>query len=340
MRRRIEATGRGFTLVELLVVIAIISILAAMLLPALEEALGAARRVQCMSNFKQLYLGISTFGLDHEDEVPRVNAGAYATMGLAGPGIKSFWSDSDIQDRLANDPHCRWVEQYLDMPWTYDRSADRVSVPGVQVCPGIGYAKEFQPYSPPGGQGATRIGKKFYKNTLIGYGSWLGLYAGQINGRFRYVAELGNANHPSNRPLRLGDLRQPDVDIILVDLLLQYGNQNTFSGNMRLIPHRTGGLPAGVNQAYADGSVRWHAFTTLNTSYKASYSHDRQVAVLFHRDLEATGQYKTWSKTSFNYGGYPHKVWWGPSSSNWNAYWYGVVTHNIYSSIPDYDPLY
>src|SRR6185369_6738433 len=60
----------GFTLIELLVVIAIISILAALLLPALSKAKARGQSIACLNNLKQMQLAWLTYTDDNQDVMP------------------------------------------------------------------------------------------------------------------------------------------------------------------------------------------------------------------------------------------------------------------------------
>jgi len=97
----------GFTLIELLAVIAINGVLVALLLPAVQNALEAARRAQCMNNLKQIGLSLASY----ESSKGCIVTGYISARGpLSMFGVPGYNPDPQTND---NGPGWGWLALLL-----------------------------------------------------------------------------------------------------------------------------------------------------------------------------------------------------------------------------------
>ncbi|QDU61969.1 hypothetical protein Pan216_28350 [Planctomycetes bacterium Pan216] len=131
----------GFTLIELLVVIAIIGVLVGMLLPAVQEAREASRRMSCQNHLKQIGMAMHGYH-DAHNMLPKAdNQGATdPTRTSAGPNIAIL----PYMDQT-------YLQQQYDFNTAYDVAPNdelRDDMPSVFICPS----------NPAGGQVTERTG--------------------------------------------------------------------------------------------------------------------------------------------------------------------------------------
>lgn len=128
--------GAAFTLVELLVVVALVSLLAALLLPALAEARQSGRRVHCASNLRQLSLASSLYWDDHDNVAFRYRGAATNGGDLWWFGWLERWNVGNEGQRAFN-PATGALYPYLGGR-------------GVELCPSFDYANAAFKLKAPG----------------------------------------------------------------------------------------------------------------------------------------------------------------------------------------------
>ena len=153
MSRSMSGKLRGFTLVELLVVIASIGILIGLLLPAVQAAREAARRMQCANQLKQFAPAVQNY-CDANNKLPasRCTAGTYGRMsegvnnsgGNCGYGIH-FALTPYIEQSAAYDAIIASVTTGAPTPWTdQDGSVVDVKIDAF-LCPSDGNSSQPSP---------------------------------------------------------------------------------------------------------------------------------------------------------------------------------------------------
>ena len=219
----------GFTLIELLVVIAIIGVLVGLLLPAVQMAREAARRMSCGNNLKQIGLALHNYETSHRHFPPGYNDVLPSTWGrIPSPGEQisdgenmTAWSwASYILPFMEADAAGNFDTSYR--PWEYflanDISLDVLQQPiSGFMCPSdyagedvnLGSERDIVLYGdpptitqpgpqPPGHSGATIMGSA--RSNYVGNNTWYGWY---LRGRFVGADSMkknqyGNLQTPNN----------------------------------------------------------------------------------------------------------------------------------------------
>lgn len=131
---------KAFTLVELLVVIAIIGVMVGLLLPAVQAAREAARRMQCSNNLKQLGLAIHNYH-DTYDALPRMMGGTPDSAGWVNGLVMllPYMEQGPLWDQISSPNTFDGVNYnaFGATPWTTAYHPWRSNIPGY-LCPSDG----------------------------------------------------------------------------------------------------------------------------------------------------------------------------------------------------------
>jgi prepilin-type N-terminal cleavage/methylation domain-containing protein/prepilin-type processing-associated H-X9-DG protein len=252
MRRKDKKHGsmeiKGFTLIELLVVIAIISILSAILFPVFARARENARRTSCLSNLKQIGIGVMMYVQDYDERYPMnywyggaLDANGHpasdygvtcTAAGLTGQGMPCEMFTDNTGSHQGN-----WVT-WMDIIYPYIKNKQ------VFVCPS----------AKPNGDSSSASAR-------------VGSYG--INAVFGSTAYQNNFDYRSPSPYRttlpLAAIQRPSLVFMIVDSATVYNINTTPLGIRNYITaaptNARYGIQSlhldGMNVMFTDGHAKW-----------------------------------------------------------------------------------
>jgi prepilin-type N-terminal cleavage/methylation domain-containing protein len=225
--RRKKQCRKGFTLIELLVVIAIIAILAAMLLPALASAKEKSKRARCQSNLKQVGYAAILYASDNKDYVPP------AAWDIGWSAYNPILLASNLAAVAS------------DLGFNTNSVVNGVSTgPTIWTCPN-------RPALPNTSGATWALGYQYYGG-IPRWGNYL------------------SASPSKTTTSKAGWMLAADLVINFATAPQQMWSDPTqppTSGWYSLPAHARGSMPAGGNELFIDGSVRWVNATEMYKIY-------------------------------------------------------------------------
>jgi prepilin-type N-terminal cleavage/methylation domain-containing protein/prepilin-type processing-associated H-X9-DG protein len=223
----------GFTLIELLVTIAIIAILAAILFPVFARARENARRASCMSNLKQISLGIRMYTQDFDEHVPPI--------------------------RINDTPDAQNPYGWADAVQPYVKSTQLFQCPSEEhgaLHPNDAVFKGPKPNEAGAGYTDYWMNGMTSKTTAQGYG-------GKSIAEFAYPAQTvmlgdgGGSWTTSNKPSYYSDSRYSTNGAVKTTYALGSCSTTSAPHLAVVMDDGSGRHLDGTNFAFADGHVKW-----------------------------------------------------------------------------------
>jgi prepilin-type N-terminal cleavage/methylation domain-containing protein/prepilin-type processing-associated H-X9-DG protein len=291
--QRAGSGSRGFTLIELLVVIAIIGVLIALLLPAVQAAREAARRMQCVNNLKQVGLALHNYHDTHGrfalGSIQVTSPGGYSYRQPFLSALLPFLEQRNLHDSFNYNLSFQEEANITTRASRVNTFLCPTDTPRTFVNNGGGITDVKGSYGVVWGQNV--YGNQVLQSAFdLNYGA---SFAEITDGTSQtlLLAELIQTPHPTGQPVSVIDRRgrvwsdQPSSHQISTKLspntlAPDYGacwpnsvpktpcNRNAGDGPNHYIASRSY-HPGGVNGLLGDGSVRFFKDTVSLTTWKA-----------------------------------------------------------------------